>query len=421
VPITLNFKAEGKNKFNDFVNNELKKQDDIHIIGIDRGERHLLYISIINSKGEIVEQQTLNYINGTNYHALLDKREDERNKARKSWNTIQNIKEIKEGYMSQVVNVLTKLMLKYNAIIVLEDLNSGFKNSRKKIEKQVYDKFETKLISKLEYLVIKPDRTKYEEEKFNEGGILNAYQLANSEIKNSRQNGVIFYIPAWNTSKIDPTTGFVNLFNLKKVNNDFVEKFKDIRYNEAEDYFEFDFDYSNFSDKSSGKRKLWTICTYGDRLRSFKNPNKNSSWDSQSVNLTAEFKKLFDEYKINYSNIKNEILNKSNSKFYTAQLERDNFYGFAILFKLLVQLRNSITNSEEDYIMSPVKNKRGFFYDSRKAGNILPQNADANGAYNIARKGLMLLNRIKEEEAGAKLDYAITNADWLSYVENKDE
>jgi CRISPR-associated protein Cpf1 len=71
--------------------------------------------------------------------------------------------------------------------------------------------------------------------------------------------------------------------------------------------------------------------------------------------------------------------------------------------------------------MSPVKNKRGFFYDSRKAGNILPQNADANGAYNIARKGLMLLNRIKEEEAGAKLDYAITNADWLSYVENKDE
>jgi CRISPR-associated protein Cpf1 len=421
VPITLNFKAAGKNKFNDFVNNELKECDDIHIIGIDRGERHLLYISVINSKGEIVEQRTLNVINDTNYHALLDEREDARNKARKSWNTIQNIKEIKEGYMSQVVNVLTKLMLKYNAIIVLEDLNSGFKNSRKKIEKQVYDKFETKLISKLEYLVIKPDRNKYEEEKFNEGGILNAYQLANSEIKNSKQNGIILYIPAWNTSKIDPTTGFVNLFNLKKVNNEFVEKFQDIRYNEAEDYFEFDFNYSDFSDKSSGERKNWTICTYGDRLRSFGKQNKNSSWDSQSVNLTAEFKKLFDEYKIDYSNIKDEILNKSNSKFYNAQIEKDNFYGFAILFKLLVQLRNSIANSEEDYILSPVKNKRGFFYDSRQAGNILPQNADANGAYNIARKGLILLNRIKENEAGEKLDYSIKNADWLSYVQEQDQ
>lgn len=49
------------------------------------------------------------------------------------------------------------------------------------------------------------------------GGLLNAYQLTNeaTKVRNGRQDGIIFYIPAWLTSKIDPTTGFVNLLKPK--------------------------------------------------------------------------------------------------------------------------------------------------------------------------------------------------------------
>ena len=51
VPITLNFKADGKNEYlNERVRRFLKQNPDVNIIGLDRGERNLLYISIINQK-----------------------------------------------------------------------------------------------------------------------------------------------------------------------------------------------------------------------------------------------------------------------------------------------------------------------------------------------------------------------------------
>lgn len=90
----------------------------------------------------------------------------------------------------------------------------------------------------------------------------------------------------------------------------------------------------------------------------------------------------------------------------------------------MFQMRNSktgSTDSKDDYIVSPVKNAKGVFYDSRNEGENLPKDADANGAYNIARKGLMLINRIKETtDEKLKIDYSISNADWLNYVQEKD-
>ena len=139
------------------------------------------------------------------------------------------------------------------------------------------------------------------------------------------------------------------------------------------------------------------------------------------VDFIDKFKSLFDKYAIDYSNLKQDILNKADTKFYNANKEKDGFYGFATLFKLIVQLRNSITNSTEDYILSPVRNAQNNFFDSRKNEQNLPKNADANGAYNIARKGLMLLERIKFSDEKLKIDYSITNSDWLTYVQNQDK
>lgn len=431
VPITLNFKAKGITKFNDYTNNQIRQADDVHIIGIDRGERNLLYVSVIDMQGNIKEQFSLNEIineykgitHKVDYHSLLEKKEKERDEQRKNWGTIENIKELKEGYMSQVVHKLVNLMLEYNGIIVLEDLNSGMKNSRKKVEKQVYDKFETMMVNKLAYLVNK-DVT----DKTAQGGILNAYQLATADLKNVKQNGFIFYIPAWNTSKIDPTTGFVNLFRLQDYTSEekcrqFVEKIRDIRFNSKENYFEFDIHYPDFTGKDCGTRKDWTLCTYGTRIRTFRDEKAENHWNNEDIDLTEEFKKLFAKYQINLSAIKTDILNKTDSKFFKSE-GKDGYFGFMYLFKLMLQMRNSktgSTKSEDDYIISPVKNAKGFFYDSRKNIKNLPKDADANGAYNIARKGLMLINRIKETtEDKAKIDYVITNSEYLNYVQSQD-
>lgn len=417
IPITLNFKAQGDEFINTSVRKVIKNSNENYVIGIDRGERNLLYICVINSKGEIVEQKSLNKIISSNghtvdYQKLLDKKEKERDAARKNWTTVENIKELKEGYISQVVHEICKLVVKYDAIIAMENLNFGFKKGRFKVEKQVYQKFENMLISKLNYLV---DKNINAEEK---GGLLNAYQLTNKVkgVNKAKQNGIIFYVPAWLTSKIDPTTGFADLLRPKysSVNESisFVEKFDDIRYNNSENYFEFDVNYEKFPNATTSFRKKWTLCSQGDRIKTFRNPEKNNEWDNKSIILTDEFKKLFEEYKIDYSSIKQSIMNVKEKDFHSR---------FVHLVALMLQMRNSISNEVDiDYLISPVKNESGEFFDSRKCiDGSLPENADANGAFNIARKALWAIDVLKNTDEGelSEANLQIKNTDWLEFAQ----
>lgn len=420
VPITLNFKGMGSGDINMQVREYIKATDNLHFIGIDRGERHLLYICVINCKGDIVEQYSLNEIvnnykgidYSTDYHALLSDRDKKRKEERSSWQTIEGIKELKAGYLSQVIHKITQLMIKYNAIVLLEDLNMGFKRGRQKVESSVYQQFEKALIEKLNYLV---DKNK----DVNEiGGLLHAYQLTNDtklQNKNGKQDGFLFYVPSWNTSKIDPVTGFVNLLDTRYENvataQAFFNKFDSIRYNKEFDRFEFKFDYANFTAKAEDTRTQWTLCTYGTRVETFRNADKNSNWDSREIDLTSEWKSLFAKYNIPLdANLKEAILLQSNKTFYTDILH---------LMKLTLQMRNSVTGTDIDYMVSPVANECGEFFDSRFAKDGLPVNADANGAYNIARKGLWLAQQIKNASNRSEVKLAITNKEWLRFAQSK--
>ena len=306
-------------------------------------------------------------------------------------------------------------MVKYNAIVVLEDLNMGFMRGRQKVEKQVYQKFEKMLIDKLNYLVDKKLDAK------EMGGVLNAYQLTNKFEgfqKLGKQSGFLFYIPAWNTSKMDPTTGFVNLFDTRYENMEkskvFFGKFDSIRYNSAKGWFEFAFDYGNFTAKAEGTRTNWTLCTYGTRIETKRNPEKNNEFDSVEIKLTEKFKALFAKYQIDLNgNLKEQICNQSDASFHKELLH---------LLHLTLQMRNSVTNSEVDFLLSPVMNDSGEFYDSRTCGKNLPENADANGAYNIARKGLWIIEQIKNTNDNdlARIKLAISNKEWLRYAQGLD-
>lgn len=86
-------------------------------------------------------------------------------------------------------------------------------------------------------------------------------------------------------------------------------------------------------------------------------------------------------------------------------------------------MRNSETNNADvDYLISPVKNGNGAFFDSReyKGENAaLPANADANGAYNIARKALWAINVLKNTDDAelSEANLSIKNADWLEFTQ----
>ncbi len=398
-PITLNFKAKRRLKVNDTVNDTIgKKVDDIRILSIDRGERHLAYYTLLDSKGKILDQGSFNSVTNfvkntkrnVDYHKKLDELEGKRDDARKNWKKIENIKELKEGYLSQIVHTIVKIATENNAIIVLEDLNFGFKMGRFRIEKQVYQKLEKKLIDKLSYLVFK-DR-----EKGAAGGLRKAYQLASpfeSFKKMGKQTGIIYYVPAHHTSKMCPRTGFINRlypkYESKEKAKSFFGKFERIAYNREKGYFEFTFSY-----KKQGVEKLkkdvWTVCSQGTRLETFRNPEKNNNFDDRERNVTEELKTLFSNANIDYSgveNIREQIISIDSEDFFRKLTE---------LLKLTLKMRNSRTGNDEDYFLSCVSDSNGEFFDSRKAKEHEPKNADANGAYNIGVKGLMVVNEIRE-------------------------
>ncbi|MFA6100545.1 MAG: type V CRISPR-associated protein Cas12a/Cpf1 [Victivallaceae bacterium] len=451
-PISLNFKAEKsipqdkyKPSFNSNFNLQIKtflqNNPEVNIIGIDRGEKHLLYYSVINRNGNVIEQGSLNTIAGfkgreIDYHANLDKKEANRDKARKSWSAIESIKELKAGYLSQVVHKLAQLIVEHNAIVVLEDLNYGFKRGRFKVEKQVYQKFEKALIDKLNYMVFKD-----KEHRLVSGHYLNAYQLSGSyhldSLKSQKQSGILFYTAASYTSTTDPVTGFLKNVNVTYENVEeslkLWESFDSIIYNPIKDRFEFIYTLGKIAGKSTDKekdeeeisKKQWTVYSCVDRSRYIKpesTEEQKQASDRNSIGklgkheifcVTNEMKKLFENANINYKedkDIKKVLLEQNN-----ASLHRSCLYFFnAIMAMRVTDSSKKSGTDENDFILSPVEP----FFDSRKKYTKLPENGDANGAYNIARKGICMLNKIDAAENLPKINLLITKRDWQEYAQS---
>ena len=413
VPITFNVNADGNEFINDQVMEYLKDNPDVNIIGIDRGERHLIYLTLINQRGEILKQKTFNTVNQFNYHEKLTQREKERDEARKSWSSVGKIKDLKEGFLSAVIHEIATMMVENNAIVVLEDLNFGFKRGRFKVERQVYQKFEKMLIDKLNYLCFKDCKSD------EPGGILRGYQMAQkitSFQRLGKQSGFLFYIPAAYTSKIDPVTGFVNHFNLQDITN--AEKRKDFflkmdRIEMRNGHIEFEFDYRQFKTFQTDYQNRWTVSTYGKRI--VMSIDKNGYKQMQNFYPTEEIKKAFSQIGVTLqegADIKALIADIDNPSLFSTL-----FYAF----KVTLQMRNSNSQTEEDYILSPVAKNGSHFCSIEEAnkgidvhGNWvskLPVDADANGAYHIALKGLYLLQHPDTKK--------IEHAEWLKYMVEK--
>ena len=89
----------------------------------------------------------------------------------------------------------------------------------------------------------------------------------------------------------------------------------------------------------------------------------------------------------------------------------------AAVFKALrlgLQMRNSNAETGEDYFSSVIKNGTGPCFDSRVADETMPKDADALGAYHIALKGLLALEKLRKGES-----MGIKNAEWLQFVQQR--
>ena len=101
--------------------------------------------------------------------------------------------------------------------------------------------------------------------------------------------------------------------------------------------------------------------------------------------------------------------------------------SFRFALDLIQQIRNSGTEDNDDnFLYAPVRNDHGEHFDTRNHKNNGElseiRDADANGAYNIARKGLIMDAHIKRwieigcptvsEDKAPDLDLFISDLEW---------
>lgn len=471
-PIKLNYRAKNYSKpqyalseINAEINNRFVTNENVYFLGIDRGEKHLAYYSLVDKNGVIKDQGTLNIpfvdkdgnqrivkaekrtlgnderehieiVDCKDYNELLEARAGDRDYARKNWQTIGTIKELKEGYISQLVRKIADLAVEHRAFIVLEALNKEFMRGRQKIEKSVYQKFELALAKKLNFLVDKSVKNG------EVGSVTKALQLTPpvnnyGDIENKKQVGIMLYTRANYTSQTDPVTGWRKTIYLKKgseerIKEQIIKEFTDIVF-DGKDYY---FEYVN---KNIGKQ--WKLYSGKngkslDRFRGSRGKEKNE-WRNERVNVVKILDDVFANFDKNRSLLsqiveENIKLEKTTSKPDIAAWESLRF-----TIDVIQQIRNTGEDERDsDFIFSPVRDENDNHFDSRvfldreKENIAMPSSGDANGAFNIARKGMLMSEHIrawikkekpKYDKNTSDLNLFISEDEWDLYLANREE
>lgn len=409
ITINANPIAGKARSINSKILDMLKATDgDFNVLSIDRGEQNLIYYTVFNSISlDILEQGTLNIIDGQNYHKLLTATSTQiRENQSERWKYDNQIKNIKTGYLNLVIRKVTDLIFKYDAIVVMEKLSKEFKSSRRHIGIDVYSQFEKALITKLNLYV---DKHKGVDEL---GGIRHPLQLTNEFVsfkKIGLQNGIIFYVDPAFTSKIDPKTGYIDRFGSLKYKNindtkEFISKINFI--SRTDNCIKFGIDMSKFFEYALD-HEWWTLTVMENvndsRIEWYSDENRGGMMKSQLIDsLYDQWVKFFNKYDIEEQS---DLLNKS--------LPKNCYSDFIRLFKLTTQIRN-INIGGEGFVLSPVKLNDKEFFDSRKGYPNLPTNPDANDAYCIGIKGLSMIEKLL-----ASNNYKMSKADFLTISASK--
>ncbi len=429
----------------------LLSNESLMFLGIDRGEKHLAYYSLVDSKGKLVEQGTLNIpfldkdgnrrivrvigVDGKeylcrDYNELLEARAGDRDFARKNWKTIGTIKELKNGYISQVVRRIVDIAVERGAFIVLENLSVGFMRGRQKIEKSVYQKLELALAKKLNFLVDKSAKPG------EIGSVTRALQLTPpvntfSDIKN--QFGIMLYVRANYTSQTDPLTGWRKTVYLKGGSEEHIRKeiqdaFEDIRF-DGKDYV---FEYVEKIDKGKAPLKSWALYSgiNGKSLDRFRGKNTSGRWEIERYDVAKMLETLFSGY-----DKKRSIREQMEREMPLKKIEDDPriakysaYEQLRFAIDLIQQIRNTGKEGDErdaDFLQSPVRSANGEHFDSRVVADkerrgetiSLPVSGDANGAYNIARKGILMAEHIRRD--GYKV--YISDDEWAVWLDSKEK
>lgn len=433
-PIKLNYSSKpykepkfGFSEVNTKVNDVIQQSEEIKYLGVDRGEKHLIYTCIVDKNGKIIDCSSQNTVNGTDYNQKLSEVAENRIQARKNWQTIGNISNLKEGYLSNVVHNIVKQTIKEPTYIVLEDLNTQMKQGRQKVEKQVYQKFEVALAKKLNFVV---DKNAKENELASVGKALQLTPPISNyqDIENKKQFGVMLYTRANYTSVTDPVTGWRKTVYLKKGSEEntrkaILESFSEIAFDGKDYYFEY-------TEEHAGK--TWRLYSGkdGKSLPRFQNnkklENDKAIWEPESVDLVSLLDELFKDFDKTKS-LRMQIENSEHSLCKISTRKETAWDSLRYVIDIIQHIRNTgKIEKDSNFLYSPVRDENGIHFDTREHDNTdLPKDADANGAYNIARKGIIMDAHIKQwkkdGEKKSDLDLFVSDEEWDLWLLDKNK
>ena len=406
--------------FNDKINSNLKNSQNsggnFNIIGVDRGVKSLAFACVINQNKEIVHLEDLTNIGGVEFAKKLDKIKTKRDnifiKNIKSGTnkTLPCIKKIKQDYAGEYVAKITDLMLKYNAVLAYEDLDSlkqsmSVQRARQSIEgekltkydlskdqisaqkyadKTVYQDIEFAIIQKLTYLSKKNDPAVQRLQIVPK--LQKLEDIKNPNKKEVNQWGAIFYVDPAYTSRCCPDCRF-NKGNttakLRLNDSNFFEEY-DFVWNAGLSCFDIDMNSYGIT-LSTHKQDMFAPDYVG---------MKRETADTKS--LTLQIIECLSDVGISYLNCPS-ISNYAHKLNFKARKELVGNLRKILL--ILMDLR-CFDIQNKDYILCPVCgfDSREVPFVNPKYVGLNPQNfeygGDANGAYNIAIKALDYIKKI---------------------------
>lgn len=402
-------------------------------IGIDRGEKHLIYACKINNEGVILSCDHYDKVNGIDYLKKLEERATTRLEAKQSWKQQESIKNLKDGYISHVVHELltdTIPLGSENEIpsyIVLEKLSREMKRGRQKIEKQVYQKFELALANKLNFYVCK------DVEEGRPGSVQMPLQFVPpvrtfEQIDKKDSFGIMLYSRPNYTSVTDPLTGwrktvYITSGTDKEIFEQLYNAFIDIRF-DGKDYV--------FSYEEQNIHHRWDMYSgiSGKSLDRFEYSKIKKQYVAYNiVNVLHGLFIDFDKSESLLEQMKNGV------KLRKTEPSRTAYESLRKAINMIQQIRNTGNKVEDDnFLQSPIR-KEGKHFDTRHSeefGNLkFIVDADANGAYNIARKGLIMdahyrywlehgKPTIKSKKEASALSWYVSDREWDMWLLDRD-
>ena len=381
LQLTYTKNNDVSDRVNDMLNNRINDaiKDGFNIVSVARSTKDLIYVMVLDSELNILEERSLNEIGGIDYYELLHDSYIEKKNDKKIWIYDTENAESKAAYLDLAITEVLKLAIKYNAVIAVESLSDTLKNKYSFLDNQVFKAFENRIAQRLSDLAFKSISDG------KPGSVSNPLQLSNNS-GNSYQDGILYFVNGAYTRTVDPESGFINVFDFTRINSitskrQFFAKMKTITF--TGNAFVFDFDYSDFITKVDIEKKRWKIKVSGDVVL-YDREKKKHVRISDVVNEILI--PLAGKTDLN-GDLTSQILDKQVPGAFVEELFR--------WFRYFITGYHAQVGSNKEFYRSPID---GNEYD---VSNML--------AYNLAKKFVF-----KSEFAGDNKDFSKA---WIDYLQ----